>query len=112
MSGGRCTSAPWNVSKQLQEITRSWPDTRTSMLKPGFPRLLAVGVSVIAMAVAVPAWVAGQRGLQEGEWRAYAGDSYSQKYSPLRQNTKENIQDLRGVWRWAVPHRETGRGNP
>jgi quinoprotein glucose dehydrogenase len=82
------------------------------MLKSRFTRWLAIGIGAIAVAVAVPAFVAGQRGLQEDEWRAYAGDTYSRKYSPLNQITKENIQDLRVVWRSPVPDREAGRANP
>src|SRR6266404_5644059 len=82
------------------------------MVKSTLSAWLPVGVCAIAMAVAVPTFVAGQRGLQEGEWRAYAGDSYGQKYSPLNQITKENIQDLRVVWRWPLPDRDLGRTNP
>ena len=52
------------------------------------------------MAVAVPAFVTAQRGPQKGEWRAYAGDSYSQKYSPLDQINRDNVKNLRIAWRW------------
>lgn len=82
------------------------------MSKSTFAGWLAVGVSAIAMAVAVPAFVTAQRGPQKGEWRAYAGDSYSLKYSPLDQITKENVKDLRVIWRWPLPDRELSRGNP
>src|SRR2546426_10357516 len=82
------------------------------MLTSRFTRWLAIGRCAIALAIGVPAFVAGQRGLQEGEWRAYAGESYGRKYSPLNQITKDTIQDLRVVWRWPLPDREAGRANP
>jgi quinoprotein glucose dehydrogenase len=34
------------------------------------------------------------------EWRHYAGDSGSTKYSPLDQINKDTVKDLRIVWRW------------
>ena len=36
----------------------------------------------------------------EGEWRSYAGDSGSTKYSPLDQITAENFGDLEVRWHW------------
>ena len=36
----------------------------------------------------------------EGEWRSYAGDSGSTKYSPLDQITAENFGDLAVRWHW------------
>lgn len=41
------------------------------------------------------------RGVQAGEWRDYAGDSYGLKYSPLAQINKDTIKNLRVAWRWA-----------
>ncbi len=35
-----------------------------------------------------------------GEWRAYAGDSHSTKYSPLDQINADNIADLQVAWSW------------
>ena len=35
-----------------------------------------------------------------GEWRHYAGNALSQKYSPLDQITKDNVSQLKIVWRW------------
>ena len=35
-----------------------------------------------------------------GEWRAYAGDSHSTKYSPLDQINADNIADLQVAWAW------------
>ena len=44
--------------------------------------------------------LAGQYGTTKGEWRSYAGEPGSTKYSPLDQINKENAKDLRIVWRF------------
>ncbi|GIT15042.1 MAG: hypothetical protein CM1200mP36_07980 [Gammaproteobacteria bacterium] len=44
--------------------------------------------------------VAGQQGAQEGEWRNYAGDAGSTKYSGLSIIDESNVQDLEVAWRW------------
>lgn len=36
----------------------------------------------------------------DGDWRHYAGDQASSKYSPLDQISKANVSDLKEVWRW------------
>ena len=36
----------------------------------------------------------------DGEWRSYAGDSGSTKYSPLDQITADNFGDLEVLWHW------------
>ena len=41
-----------------------------------------------------------QHGTDKGEWRYYAGDAGSTKYSPLDQITRANVKDLRLAWRW------------
>ena len=45
-----------------------------------------------------------------GEWRAFAGDQASSKYSGLDQITADNVDDLRPVWTWdaAVLDASTG----
>ena len=54
-----------------------------------------------------------QRGShREGEWREYGGDAGGMKYSPLSQITKDNIQDLRVVWRWPSSDRAIQIANP
>ncbi|MDP6582954.1 MAG: hypothetical protein QF681_20110, partial [Vicinamibacterales bacterium] len=55
--------------------------------------------ALVALAVA-PAGAAGQQGADGGEWRSYAGDAGSTKYSPLDQIDAENFGDLRMAWRW------------
>ena len=44
--------------------------------------------------------VAGQYGTKGGEWRAYAGEPGSTKYSPLDQINKDNAKTLRIAWRF------------
>ena len=43
---------------------------------------------------------AAQYGAVDGEWRSYAGDNGSTKYSPLDQIDADNFGDLRIAWRW------------
>src|ERR1700730_571605 len=42
----------------------------------------------------------GQYGTKNGEWRAYAGDPGSTKYSPLDQINRDNAKTLRIAWRY------------
>ena len=44
--------------------------------------------------------VSGQYGVKTGEWRYWGGDAGSTKYSPLDQINKDNVKNLRIVWRW------------
>ena len=44
--------------------------------------------------------VDAQQGAITGEWRSYAGDLGSTKYSPLDQINRDNVQDLEIAWRW------------
>ncbi len=63
-------------------------------------RLKTVAVGVVgAAAVAAAALVAQAQGGRMVEWPAYAGDKASTKYSPLDQITRDNVKDLRIVWR-------------
>jgi len=48
--------------------------------------------------LAVP--LSGQNGGRGGEWRAYAADPGSSKYSPLDQINKDNAKNLRVAWRF------------
>jgi len=59
------------------------------------------GLVVAAALVAASAsQVAGQYGAKNGEWRAYAGEPGSTKYSPLDQINKDNAKNLRIAWRF------------
>ena len=57
-----------------------------------------VAVAVALVLSAQPA--AAQYGAVDGEWRSYAGDNGSTKYSPLDQIDAGNFDDLRIAWRW------------
>ena len=46
-----------------------------------------------------------------GEWRAYGADAASTKYSPLDQITKDNVADLRIVWRQSTIPDALRQGN-
>ena len=54
----------------------------------------------LALALAATAPVFAQHGAESGEWRHYAGDSGSSKYSPLAQIDGANFAQLEEVWRW------------
>jgi len=62
---------------------------RTIVSWRGLVALLVVGAAVSA---AGPAPV-------KGEWRYYAGDNASTKYSPLDQINSGNVSKLRVAWR-------------
>ena len=71
-----------------------------------FPRLLAVVAAAITPCVWAPVSVEAQPARPEspnGEWRHYAGDVSGIRYSPLSQIAKDNVQDLRVVWRSPSP---------
>ncbi len=60
-------------------------------------RLIAlVGLLVAGAAVSMSA----QYGATNGEWRAYAGEPGSTKYSPLDQINRDNAKNLRIAWRF------------
>ena len=66
-------------------------------------RLTLVGEVLLVVASVVmlaPATVGAQPGATNGEWRSYAADVYSSKYSPLDQITADNFDDLEVAWRW------------
>jgi quinoprotein glucose dehydrogenase len=46
-----------------------------------------------------------------GEWRAYGGDAWSTKYSPLDQIDRDNVGNLRIAWRWSSPENEMAAAN-
>ncbi|MDE0300148.1 MAG: hypothetical protein OXN17_16050 [Candidatus Poribacteria bacterium] len=47
-----------------------------------------------------------------GEWRGYGSDKWSTKYLPLGQINKDNVKELRVVWRWNSPDNELVQSNP
>ena len=59
-----------------------------------------VALIVAAALVLTARSAAAQYGAVDGEWRSYAGDNGSTKYSPLDQIDAGNFEDLRIAWRW------------
>ncbi len=57
--------------------------------------LVFAGALVVAAAS-----LSAQYGTTNGEWRSYAGEPGSTKYSPLDQINKENARNLRIAWRF------------
>ena len=53
-----------------------------------------------------------QHGAANGEWRSYAGDAGSTKYSDLDQIGKDNVQDLQIMWRWRSVDYDLKETNP
>ena len=65
--------------------------------------------------VAFGAWpspLVAQHGAANGEWRSYAGDTGSTKYSDLDQIGKDNVQDLQIAWRWRSVDYDLKETNP
>jgi glucose dehydrogenase len=63
-------------------------------------RRLPLIVVTLTLAAAV---VHAQRAAPSGEWRHYAGDAASTKYSPLDQINRGNARNLQVAWRWSSP---------
>jgi quinoprotein glucose dehydrogenase len=59
---------------------------------------LAALAGLLAMSIAIPS--AAQTGAAKGEWRHYAGDRGSTKYSALDQIDRDNFSELQVAWRW------------
>jgi quinoprotein glucose dehydrogenase len=55
-------------------------------------------IACVLLASALP--LAAQSGAKNNEWRAYAGEPGSTKYSPLDQINKDNAKTLRVAWRF------------
>src|SRR5688500_15846992 len=57
-------------------------------------------LAIAFLLVLAAAPLSGQFGTRNGEWRAYAGEPGSTKYSPLDQINKDNVKNLRIAWRF------------
>jgi quinoprotein glucose dehydrogenase len=66
---------------------------------------------VVALGCAV-ALLRAQRTTPNGEWRYYAGDASSTKYSPIDQISRANVRGLQVAWRWNSPDNEIVKVNP
>src|SRR2546422_7191784 len=67
---------------------------------PTFRRALVRQVPFVLLLALSTATLAAQNGAKNGEWRAYAGEPGSTKYSPLDQINRENAKNLRIAWRF------------
>ncbi len=56
--------------------------------------------SIICAVLCASLPLAAQNGAKNGEWRSYAADPGSTKYSPLDQINRDNAKDLRIAWRF------------
>jgi quinoprotein glucose dehydrogenase len=63
-------------------------------------RFVATVLPLVVVLAGATIAVSGQYGPKNGEWRYYGGDAGSTKYSPLDQINKDNVKDLKIVWRW------------
>ena len=62
---------------------------------------VAMRIAPLAAILAGTSWMAsGQTGAKNGEWRHWGADLGSTKYSPLDQINRDNVKNLRVVWRW------------
>jgi quinoprotein glucose dehydrogenase len=62
-------------------------------------------IPLLVLGTALVWWTTGnaQSGIPSGQWPTYGGDAGSSKYSPLDQITRDNVKQLRVVWRWESP---------
>ena len=66
----------------------------------------------VAMSVLVAPRASAQLGATDGQWRSFAGDVGSTKYSSLDQITRENVGDLRVAWSRLAVDRSISRQLP
>jgi quinoprotein glucose dehydrogenase len=57
-------------------------------------------VPVVCLLLAGSTSIAGQGGAKNGDWRSYAGDTGSTRYSPLDQINASNFNNLEVAWRF------------
>jgi quinoprotein glucose dehydrogenase len=57
-------------------------------------------LSIICVVLCSSLPLAAQHGAKNGEWRSYAAEPGSTKYSPLDQINKDNAKNLRIAWRF------------
>jgi quinoprotein glucose dehydrogenase len=60
--------------------------------------LRKLGIICALLSATLP--LAAQTGAKNGEWRSYAAEPGSTKYSPLDQINKDNVKNLRIAWRF------------
>ena len=65
-------------------------------------RAICLAAAVLVSGIII-ARVSAQRGTPIGEWRHYAGDGASTKYSPLDRINRANVGRLQVAWEWSSP---------
>src|SRR5437762_13821047 len=73
-------------------------------------RYVVVGFVIVVLAGTLRA--RAQSGAKNGEWRAYAGEIGSTRYSPIEQINRDNVKNLQIAWGWkfdnyGAPNSET-----
>lgn len=76
------------------------------------PCVLGVTVSLATATVLVSVLAAQDRTGRQDEWRHYASDSASTKYSALSQIDRENFKNLQTAWTWQSPEDAIVKENP
>jgi quinoprotein glucose dehydrogenase len=77
------------------------------------PRLCFELVSIaVTLLLLCPLPGRAQYGVKDGQWRSYAGDTGSTKYSALDLINKDNVKKLEIAWRWKSPDNAIRSKNP
>lgn len=74
--------------------------------------MLALALGLSALATTTFAQRPAGSSVAATEWRHYAGDAASSKYSSVDQITKANVGRLEVAWRWSTPDNEIVKTNP
>src|SRR5262245_20673975 len=75
-------------------------------------KMCGLVVFAAALAVSDRLPLTAQSESRDGEWRYYFGQQGGTKYSPLAQINKDNVRNLRVVWRWRSADRDLQLSNP
>ena len=91
------------------------PTSKATFLANSAVRVTAIAVRVTAIVALVWSWSLPVPVLAQdatGEWRAYAGDQHSTKYSALDQINADNVADLQVAWSWDAAALDAATGEP
>ncbi|HKT80753.1 MAG TPA: pyrroloquinoline quinone-dependent dehydrogenase [Vicinamibacterales bacterium] len=79
-------------------------------------KALTTVVAGVVFSTAVTVAIVAQRQPEpspaSSEWRFYAADAASTKYSPVSQITRANVKDLQIAWRWSSSDNAIVKANP
>ena len=65
-----------------------------------FTQSIVFAVPIACLLISQPTPISAQAGAKNGEWRSYAGDTGSTRYSPLDQINAANFNKLEVAWRF------------